>query len=75
VRKAIAAPTFVFKGSGWAKLDRRERAKPAASTTASASGESAPSTAPTSESSSDSGATPSKPSGDAGSTPAAAASD
>ena len=23
VRKAIAAPTVVFKGSGWAKVDRR----------------------------------------------------
>jgi putative FmdB family regulatory protein len=27
VRKAFAPPTVVFKGSGWAKLDRRASAK------------------------------------------------
>jgi putative FmdB family regulatory protein len=79
VRKAIAAPTVVYKGSGWAKLDRREGARPAAAKTGSTSGESAPSPATSSESSSgsgsDSGSTSSKPSGDAGSTPARTTSD
>jgi putative FmdB family regulatory protein len=30
VRKAIAAPTVVFKGSGWAKVDRRPSSSGAA---------------------------------------------
>jgi putative FmdB family regulatory protein len=30
IRKAIAAPTVVFKGSGWAKKDRRTAARKAA---------------------------------------------
>jgi putative FmdB family regulatory protein len=87
VRKAIAAPTVVYKGSGWAKLDRRESARPAAAKTGATSGESAPSPATSSESSSNSdsnsdsssdsgsGSMSSKPSGDAGSTPARTASD
>ena len=31
VRKGFVAPTFVFKGSGWAKKDRRPSAKPSES--------------------------------------------
>jgi putative FmdB family regulatory protein len=44
VRKAFAAPTFVFKGSGWAKMDRRAASaarKPSSSTTAGEDGTSA----------------------------------
>ena len=32
VRKAISAPSIVFKGTGWAKKDRSTTSKPAAST-------------------------------------------
>lgn len=62
VRKAIAAPSVHFKGSGWAKVDRRPSAKPAAAKESGTSTEPASDTAP-------------KPPTDSGSAPAAAASD
>lgn len=34
IRKVFAAPTVVFKGSGWAKVDRRTTAKAAAASKA-----------------------------------------
>jgi putative FmdB family regulatory protein len=38
VRKAISAPSIVFKGSGWAKKDRSSTSRPAASTSTSTEG-------------------------------------
>jgi putative FmdB family regulatory protein len=35
VRKAISAPSVVFKGSGWAKKDRSSTSRPAPSTASS----------------------------------------
>jgi putative FmdB family regulatory protein len=35
VRKAISAPSIVFKGSGWAKKDRSSTSRPAAAASAS----------------------------------------
>lgn len=32
VRKAFAPPAILFKGSGWAKMDRRSSSKPSSST-------------------------------------------
>jgi putative FmdB family regulatory protein len=37
MRKAFAAPAIVFKGSGWAKKDRRSTPSPSASKSGSAS--------------------------------------
>jgi putative FmdB family regulatory protein len=58
VRKAISAPSIVFKGSGWAKKDRSTTSKPAAASakTSEASGSSgSPSSEGSGSSSSDAG--------------------
>jgi len=39
LRKAVSAPAIVFKGSGWAKLDARNRATSNASADGSAAGD------------------------------------
>ena len=39
VRKAFAPPTIVFKGSGWAKKDRRATSKPAETKSGDSKGE------------------------------------
>ena len=66
VRKAFAPPTVVFKGSGWAKMDRRSSAtKPKRE-----SGEETPAKTAGSEP-----AAPASSGGDSGSTPAAKQTD
>ena len=39
LRKAVSAPAIVFKGSGWAKLDARNRAAPKTSADGSPAGD------------------------------------
>jgi putative FmdB family regulatory protein len=63
MRKAIAAPTFHFKGSGWAKKDRAagSRTKAAAKADGDSSGSDKPASAETPSESSATEKTTSKP--------------
>jgi putative FmdB family regulatory protein len=61
VRKAISAPSIVFKGSGWAKKDRSSTSRPAAASSGSAEASGAKSTTDTGSSGSDSSGSSSTP--------------
>jgi putative FmdB family regulatory protein len=72
VRKAISAPSIVFKGSGWAKKDRSSTSRPAPSASASSD---ASSDSSSSKSADDGGSSGSDASGnESASSPKAAAS-
>jgi putative FmdB family regulatory protein len=79
VRKAISAPSVVFKGSGWAKKDRSATKQPAAATAKSEASGSPGTATPDATSSSEGGAaaTPSgaKPASEAPSSGSGAAAD